>query len=64
MATEEASAIARMIQEVIADGKLTAEEKKRLDTLLLEDGQLSLEERRALDELLGKIARGEVVVGE
>jgi hypothetical protein len=53
-----------MIDEVIADGRLTRDEKKRLDTLLLEDGQLTLDERRALDELLAKIARGDVVVSD
>ena len=56
------SAIKRMIDGAIADGKLTAAERKRIVELLLEDGQLTLEERRCLDELLGKIARGEVVV--
>lgn len=64
MTEAQPSAITRMIDEVIADGKLTREEKKRLDALLLEDGQLTLDERRALDELLGKIARGEVVVSD
>jgi hypothetical protein len=58
------SAITRMIEEVIADGKLTTEEKKRLDALLLEDGQLSAEERQALADLLTRIANGEVIVAD
>ena len=43
--------IETMVDAIIADGKLTTEEKKRLDQLLMADGQLSLEERRAIDRL-------------
>lgn len=56
--------IEAMVDEIIADGKLTQDEKRRLDTLLLADGQLSLDERRAIDRLLALIARGELKVAE
>ena len=50
------------VQEIIADGKLTSEEKQRLSALILADGQLSVAERRVIDELLTLIGKGEVVV--
>jgi polyhydroxyalkanoate synthesis regulator phasin len=60
----DAESIEAMVDEIIADGKLTGEEKKRLDELLLADGQLSLDERRAIDRLLVLIGRGELQVEE
>ncbi len=58
------SKVEAMINHIIADGRLTGDEKKQLDGLLLADGQLSLEERKCLDKLLGMIARGELQMGD
>ena len=54
--------ISEMVQHIIADGKMTNEEKKRLDEFILSDGKLSVEERKELDALLAMIARGELIV--
>ncbi len=54
--------IAQMIEDIIADGKLSNEEKKRLDALIIADGKLSVEERQHLDKLLLLIASGQLIV--
>ena len=54
--------IEKLLQEIIADRKLTRDEKQRLDAFIMADGQLSREERQGLDALLTMISRGEVVV--
>ncbi len=54
------SKVEAMINEIIADGRLTADEKKQLDDLVLADGQLTLGERKCIDKLLVMIARGEL----
>jgi polyhydroxyalkanoate synthesis regulator phasin len=54
--------IRALVDEVIADGKMTNAEKKRLDELMLADGKLSLEEREQIDRLLTMIGRGELLV--
>lgn len=54
--------IAEMVAEIIADGRMSNEEKEKLDTFILSDGKLSVEERQHLDKLLGMIARGELIV--
>ena len=41
MSSKEQSEIARLVQDVAKDGKLTRAEKQRLDALILADGQLS-----------------------
>ncbi len=51
-----------LVADIIADGKMTQDEKRQLDTFLLSDGELSVDERRELDALLAMIARGELVV--
>lgn len=54
--------ISEMIAHIIEDGRMTNEEKKKLDAFLLSDGQLSVDERKELDKLLALIARGELQV--
>ena len=54
--------LAKLIQEVIADGKLSTAEKKRIDAAVMADRQLSVDERDQLGILLGMIANGELVV--
>ena len=56
--------VAKLVEEIIADGKLTRSELKRLDTLLLADGKLTVEEREHIDRLLTLIGKGELVVVE
>ncbi len=58
------SKVEELINQIIADGRLTKDEKKQLDDVLLADGQLSLEERKCIDRLLGMIARGELQMGD
>lgn len=50
------------IDHIMADGKVTAEEKQELDRYLLEDGKISEQEREKLAELLAKIASGELEI--
>ncbi|MBW2458644.1 MAG: hypothetical protein JRI68_29370 [Deltaproteobacteria bacterium] len=64
MAESDHSKAEEMIDQIIADGRLTTEEKKQLDALVLADGKLTLEERKAIDRLLGMIARGELQMGD
>ncbi len=64
MADSDPSKTEEMIDQIIADGRLTTEEKKQLDELVLADGKLTLEERKAIDRLIGMIARGELVMGD
>lgn len=59
MTTESMEAL---VDEMLADGKLTREELKRFEAEMLADGQLSIEERRQIDRLLNAIAKGEVTV--
>lgn len=54
--------IAKLVEEITADGKLTRSELKRLDTLMLADGKLTVEEREHIDRLLTRIGTGELVV--
>jgi uncharacterized membrane protein YebE (DUF533 family) len=56
------SKVEAMINHVIADGRLTADEKKQIDDLVLADGKLTLDERKCIDRLLAMIARGELVM--
>jgi len=64
MADSDPTNVEEMIDQIIADGRLTSDEKKQLDDLVLADGQLTLEERKAIDRLLGMIARGELQMGD
>ena len=54
--------IEALVEQVVADGKLTREELRRLDAMMLADGQLTLEERKQLDRLLTLIGEGRVQV--
>jgi len=56
--------IAKLVEEIIADGKLTRSELKRLDTLMLADGKITVEEREHIDRLLTLIGNGDLVVVE
>ena len=54
--------VKEFVDGIMADGKLTAAEKKELDQFFLADGELSEEERQQLAELLTKIATGQLEV--
>lgn len=51
-----------LVDEMLADGKLTRAELKRFEAELLADGQLSIDERRQIDRLLDAISKGDVTV--
>lgn len=53
-----------LVDEMLADGKLTRQELKRFEAEMLADGELSLDERRQIDRLLEAIANGDVTVVE
>ncbi len=57
-----AKSMAALVDEMLADGKLTREELKRFEAEMLADGQLSVDERKQIDRLLKAIANGEVTV--
>lgn len=57
-----AKSMAALVDEMLADGKLTREELKRFEAEMLADGQLSVDERKQIDRLLQAIANGEVTV--
>ena len=54
--------MAALVDEMLADGKLTREELERFEAEMLADGQLSIDERRQIDRLLEAIAKGVVTV--
>jgi polyhydroxyalkanoate synthesis regulator phasin len=56
--------IYQLVEEIIADGKLTREEKKRLDEAIMADGKVSSDERLVISRLLNMLARGEVVMDD
>ena len=54
--------IEALVDEIVADGKLTTEEKKKIDAFMTADGVLSVEERKQIDRVLMMIAKGELEV--
>jgi hypothetical protein len=54
--------VKEFVEGIMADGKLTKEEKQEIDKYLLADGQISEEEREQIATLLTKIATGELQV--
>jgi len=59
-----AESLEALVDEMLADGKLTREELARFEAEMLADGQLSIEERRQIDRLLQAITNGEVTIVE
>jgi polyhydroxyalkanoate synthesis regulator phasin len=58
----DASELEKAVAEMISDGKLTREELKRFNDLMLADGQLSVLERRCIDHVLNMIANGQLEI--
>ena len=58
----EEKSLKEILDEIIADGKLTREEMKRFDDAVLADGKLTHEERQYIHKLMEMVRRGELEV--